>query len=175
MPASDGRWNNRQEPMITIKTNHGDIVVELFEETAPISSENFKQYAKDGFFDGTIFHRVIPNFMIQGGGMTEDMKEKKTRAPIKNEAKNGEKNERGTLAMARTQVVDSATSQFFINLRDNDFLNNGPRDFGYAVFGKVTEGMDVVDAIAAVDTGNKGMHQDVPVEPVIIEKVEITD
>ena len=161
--------------MIKIVTNHGDIIVELFEETAPISSENFKQYARDGFFDGTVFHRVIPNFMIQGGGMDADMKEKPTRDPIKNEAENGEKNLRGTLAMARTQVVDSATSQFFINLRDNDFLNNGSRDFGYAVFGKVTDGMDVVDAIAAVETGNKGFHQDVPVEPVVIEKVELGD
>ena len=157
--------------MIKIVTNHGDITVELFEETAPISSENFKQYARDGFFDGTVFHRVIPNFMIQGGGMDADMKEKATRDPIKNEAENGEKNVRGTLAMARTQVVDSATSQFFINLRDNDFLNNGSRDFGYAVFGKVTDGMDVVDAIAAVQTGNRGGHQDVPVEAVTILEV----
>lgn len=161
--------------MIKIVTNHGDITVELFEETAPISSENFKQYARDGFFDGTVFHRVIPNFMIQGGGMDADLKEKATRDPIKNEAENGEKNVRGTLAMARTQVVDSATSQFFINLRDNDFLNNGSRDFGYAVFGKVTDGMDVVDAIAAVPTGNQGFHQDVPVEAVVIEKVELGD
>lgn len=161
--------------MIKIVTNHGDITVELFEETAPISCENFKTYARDGFFDGTVFHRVIPNFMIQGGGMDADMKEKATRDPIKNEAENGEKNLRGTLAMARTQVVDSATSQFFINLKDNDFLNNGSRDFGYAVFGKVAGGMDVVDAIAGVNTGNKGMHQDVPVEPVVIEKVEIED
>ena len=161
--------------MITISTNHGDIRIELFEETAPISSANFKQYVEDGFFDGTVFHRVIPNFMIQGGGMDADMNEKSTRDPIKNEADNGEKNLCGTLAMARTQVVDSATSQFFINLRDNDFLNNGSRDFGYAVFGKVTEGMEVVDAIAAVKTSNKGFHQDVPVDPVIIEKVEIDD
>ena len=159
--------------MIKIVTNHGEIPVELFEETAPISSENFKQYARDGFFDGTVFHRVIPNFMIQGGGMDADMKDKATRDPIKNEAENGERNLRGTLAMARTQVVDSATSQFFINLRDNDFLNNGSRDFGYAVFGKVTDGMDVVDAIAGVQTGSKNGHQDVPVEPVIIEKVEL--
>ena len=159
--------------MITISTNHGDIVVELFEETAPISSENFRQYVTDGFFDQTIFHRVIPNFMIQGGGFTADMSQKATRDPIKNEADNGEKNLRGTLAMARTQVVDSATAQFFINLRDNNFLDHGGRDFGYAVFGKVTEGMDVVDAIAAVQTGNHGGHQDVPVDPVVIEKVTI--
>ena len=134
--------------MITIKTNHGDIGVELFEDKAPISCENFRQYVTDKHFDGTIFHRVIPNFMIQGGGMEKDMSSKPTRDPIKNEADNGESNVRGTLAMARTGVVDSATSQFFINLRDNDFLNNGTRDFGYAVFGKVSSGMDVVDAIA---------------------------
>ena len=125
--------------MITISTSHGDIVVELFEETAPISCENFRQYATDGFFTDTIFHRVIPNFMIQGGGMTADMSQKETRDTIKNEADNGEKNLRGTLAMARTQVVDSASSQFFINLRDNDFLNHSSRDYGYAVFGKVTD------------------------------------
>jgi len=159
--------------MITIKTNHGDIGVELFEEKAPISCENFRQYVTDKHFDGTIFHRVIPNFMIQGGGMDKDMSSKPTRDPIKNEADNGEANVRGTLAMARTGVVDSATSQFFINLRDNDFLNNGTRDFGYAVFGKVASGMDVVDAIAAVPTGNSGGHQDVPVEPVEIIEVTI--
>lgn len=155
--------------MITITTNHGDIVVELFEETAPISCENFRQYVNDGFFDGTIFHRVIPNFMIQGGGFTADMSQKDTREPIRNEADNGEKNLRGTLAMARTPVVDSATAQFFINLRDNNFLDHSERDFGYAVFGKVTAGMDVVDAIAAVPTGNSGGHSDVPVDPVTIE------
>ena len=155
--------------MITISTNHGDIVIELFEETAPVSCENFRQYVNDGFFDGTIFHRVIPNFMIQGGGFTPDMSQKETRDPIKNEADNGEKNVRGTLAMARTQVVDSATAQFFINLRDNNFLDHGGRDFGYAVFGKVTTGMDIVDAIAAVPTGNNADHSDVPVDAVIIE------
>ena len=161
--------------MITIKTNHGDISVELFDDKAPISCENFRQYIRDGHFDGTIFHRVIPNFMIQGGGMTEDMQQKPTRDPIKNEADNGEGNLRGTLAMARTNVVDSATSQFFINLRDNDFLNHGTRDFGYAVFGKVSAGMDVVDAIAAVATGNQGGHQDVPVEAVTIIEVTMDD
>ena len=159
--------------MITIKTNHGDISVELFDEKAPISCENFRQYVTDGHFDGTIFHRVIPNFMIQGGGMDADMNSKATRDPIKNEADNGEKNERGTLAMARTGVVDSATSQFFINLNNNDFLNHGGRDFGYAVFGKVSDGMDVVDAIAAVQTGNSGGHQDVPVETVTILAVTV--
>ena len=161
--------------MITIKTSHGDIGVELFDEKAPISCENFRQYVRDGHFDGTIFHRVIPNFMIQGGGMDEDMQSRATRDPIKNEADNGESNLRGTLAMARTAVVDSATSQFFINLRDNDFLNNGSRDFGYAVFGKVTDGMDVVDAIAAVKTGNRAGHSDVPVDTVTIVEVTIDD
>lgn len=157
--------------MITISTTHGDIVVELFEESAPLSCENFRQYATDGLFADTIFHRVIPNFMIQGGGFTADMSQKETREPIKNEADNGEKNLRGTLAMARTAVVDSATSQFFINLRDNAFLDHGGRDFGYAVFGKVTDGMDIVDAIAAVPTGNTGGHSDVPVDPVTITSV----
>jgi len=161
--------------MITIKTNHGDISVELFDEKAPISCENFRQYVKDGHFDGTIFHRVIPNFMIQGGGMDENMDAKATRAPIKNEADNGEKNERGTLAMARTGVVDSATSQFFINLNSNDFLNHGGRDFGYAVFGRVSDGMDVVDVIAGVATGNRGGHQDVPLDTVTIIEVTIAE
>ncbi len=161
--------------MITIKTNHGDISVELFDEKAPISCENFRQYARDGHFDGTVFHRVIPSFMIQGGGMDDSMTPKPTREPIKNEADNGVSNKRGTLAMARTTVVDSATSQFFINLRDNDFLDHGTRDFGYAVFGQVTGGMEVVDAIAAVPTANRGGHQDVPVEPVEIVEVAIDE
>jgi cyclophilin family peptidyl-prolyl cis-trans isomerase len=145
----------------------------LFEEEAPISSENFRQYAEEGFFDDTVFHRVIPNFMIQGGGMPADMSRKETRAPIKNEAKNGKKNLRGTLAMARTSEVDSATSQFFINLRDNSFLDHGGRDFGYAVFGRVTEGMDVVDEIAKVPTGTKAGHSDVPVDPVTIVTIHL--
>ena len=161
--------------MITIKTNRGDISVELFDEKAPITCENFRQYIADGHYAGTIFHRVIPNFMIQGGGMDESMASKPTRDPIKNEADNGESNARGTLAMARTGVVDSATSQFFINLRDNDFLNHGTRDFGYAVFGRVSGGMDVVDAIAAVETGNHAGHQDVPVEAVEIIEVTIDE
>ena len=159
--------------MITINTSLGDIVVELFEEAAPISSANFRQYVEDGFFDDTIFHRVIPNFMIQGGGFTADMNQKKTREPIKNEADNGEKNLRGTLAMARTQVVDSATSQFFINLKDNAFLDHGGRDFGYAVFGRVVDGMDVVDRIAAVPTGNRAGHADVPLDAVTIDSARI--
>ena len=161
--------------MITIKTNHGDIDVELFDDKAPISCENFRQYVTDGHFNDTIFHRVIPNFMIQGGGMDNGLTSKTTRDPIKNEAENGEKNLRGTLAMARTGVVDSATSQFFINVKDNNFLNHTDRDFGYAVFGKVSSGMDIVDAIAAVPTGNRASHQDVPVEAVTIVEVTIAD
>lgn len=161
--------------MITIKTNHGDISIELFDEKAPISCENFRQYAKNSHFNETIFHRVMPNFMIQCGGMNENMKSKPTRDAIKNEADNGETNVRGSLAMARTGAVDSATSQFFINLRDNDFLNHSGRDFGYAVFGRVTDGMDVVDAIAAVQTGNQGGHSDVPVEAVTILEVTIDE
>jgi peptidyl-prolyl cis-trans isomerase A (cyclophilin A)/peptidyl-prolyl cis-trans isomerase B (cyclophilin B) len=157
--------------MITIVTSQGDIVIELFDESAPISSENFKQYVNDGYFAETVFHRVIPNFMIQGGGMIADMTKKETRAPIKNEAANGENNVRGTLAMARTGEVDSATSQFFINLRDNASLDHSDRDFGYAVFGRVTDGMDVVDAIAAVNTGTVAGHQDVPLEAVTIVEV----
>jgi peptidyl-prolyl cis-trans isomerase A (cyclophilin A)/peptidyl-prolyl cis-trans isomerase B (cyclophilin B) len=157
--------------MITIVTNHGDIVVELFEEAAPISSENFNQYVTDGFYAETVFHRVIPNFMIQGGGMTPDMNKKETRPPIKNEAANGQKNLRGTLAMARTGEVDSATAQFFVNLRDNAFLDHSDRDFGYAVFGHVTDGLDVVDAIAGVNTGTVAGHQDVPLEAVTIIEV----
>ncbi|MCI0517727.1 MAG: peptidyl-prolyl cis-trans isomerase [Woeseiaceae bacterium] len=159
--------------MIRIVTSHGDIVVELFEEAAPLSCENFRRYVEDSFFTDTVFHRVIPNFMIQGGGMTEDMQRKKTRAAIRNEAANGKKNLRGTLAMARTGEVDSATSQFFINLRDNPFLDHGGRDFGYAVFARVTDGMDVVDAIAAVKTGSRSGHQDVPVTPVRIIEIRV--
>lgn len=156
--------------MVTITTSLGTIEVELFDDVAPISVENFLKYVDDGFYDGTIFHRVIAGFMTQCGGMDAEMKEKKVRAPIQNEAKNGKKNLRGTLAMARTQEVNSATAQFFINLADNAFLDNGARDFGYAVFGQVTKGMDVVDQIAKVKTGRKGHHDDVPVEPVLIEK-----
>ena len=161
--------------MITILTNHGNIVVELFEETAPISTENFMQYVTEDFYAGTIFHRVISNFMIQGGGMTADMNKKETRAPIKNEAINGARNLRGTLAMARTGEIDSATCQFFINLNNNVFLNHDARDFGYAVFGRVTDGMDVVDAIARVATGSVGGYQDVPLEPVTILEIRQQD
>lgn len=161
--------------MITIVTSQGDIVVELFEEQAPESSANFRQYAEEKHYDNTVFHRVIPNFMVQGGGMTADMSPKKTRAPIKNEAANGLQNLRGTLSMARTSAPDTATSQFFINLRDNSFLDHSSRDYGYAVFGRVSEGMEVVDAIAGVPTGRKSGHEDVPLEPVTIETVRIQD
>ncbi len=159
--------------MITIKTNHGDIKVELYDEKSPITCENFRQYIEEGFYNDTIFHRVIPNFMIQGGGFDTDMGQKGTRDPIKNEADNGVSNKRGTLAMARTSVVDSATAQFFINLNDNTFLDHGSRDFGYAVFGEVSDGMDIVDKIAGVATGSHGGHQDVPVDAVVITEVTI--
>ncbi len=155
--------------MVILTTTHGDITVDLFEEDAPISVENFLAYVDEGFFDGTIFHRVIPGFMIQGGGLSEGLQEKPNRSPIKNEADNGRINTRGTLAMARTQIVDSATAQFFVNLSDNTFLDHTPLNFGYAVFGQVTDGMDVVDKIAAVPTGHRGMHGDVPTETIFIE------
>lgn len=161
--------------MITISTNHGDITITLYEDDAPLSCANFRRYMDDGFFDDTVFHRVIPNFMIQGGGLTADLERKDTREPIRNEADNGRRNLRGTLAMARTGVVDSATSQFFINLRDNAFLDHGDRDFGYAVFGEVVDGMDIVDRIAAVETGSRAGHQDVPVETVVISAVRPID
>lgn len=166
------------QPTVKMQTNKGDILIELNAEEAPISTENFLNYVRDGFYEQTIFHRVIPNFMIQGGGFTEDMAQKKTAAEIKNEATNGLKNVRGSLAMARTQVVDSATSQFFINLVDNTFLNHQnttPNGYGYAVFGQVSEGMEIVDEIAKVATGNHGYHQDVPQEAIVIEKVTIVE
>ncbi|MGH7892232.1 MAG: peptidylprolyl isomerase [Thermodesulfobacteriota bacterium] len=158
-----------------MSTSKGDIKIELFKDKAPISVENFLSYVNDGFYNGTIFHRVIPNFMVQGGGFSPDFSQKPPKSPIKNEAKNGLKNERGTLAMARTQVVDSATSQFFINLADNSFLDNGVRDYGYAVFAKVIDGMDVVDEIAAVETGNNGMYGDVPKEEIVINSVKVVE
>ena len=162
--------------MITLKTNIGDIFIELDEENAPKTCENFKQYVQDGHFDGTIFHRVIDNFMIQGGGMLPDMMQKPTREPIENEAKNGLSNEVGTIAMARTMDPHSATAQFFINVADNKFLDYPGQDgWGYCVFGKVTEGMDVVNKIKGVETGNKAGHSDVPVEDIIIEKAEISE
>jgi len=164
--------------MIKLNTNHGTIVLELDAAKAPNTVANFQQYAKDGYYDGTIFHRVINGFMIQGGGMEPGMKEKQTRASIQNEANNGLPNARGTVAMARTPDPHSASAQFFINLADNDFLNfraETPDGWGYCVFGKVTEGMDVVDKIKGVETGNQGHHQDVPVEDVVIESVEVVE
>ena len=163
-------------PSVLMKTTLGDIVIELDRERAPITVDNFLGYVNSGFYNGTIFHRVIENFMIQGGGFTADMKQKTTQKPIKNEADNGLKNLRGTIAMARTQVVNSATSQFFINVVDNDNLNYrgpDPSDYGYAVFGKVVDGMDVVDAIRSVPTTTMHPYRDVPREPVIIEQVSV--
>lgn len=162
--------------MIKLHTNFGVISIELDHEKAPITAANFEQYVKDGFYDGVIFHRVIKGFMIQGGGMDADMNEKQTRASIENEAANGLKNDKYTIAMARTQAPHSASAQFFINTADNNFLNFRSADiqgFGYAVFGKVVDGFDVVDQIELVKTGNKGFHQDVPKEAVVITKAEI--
>lgn len=155
--------------MVVFETSHGTLKIELMPEDAPVTVQNFLEYVDEGFYKGTIFHRVIPGFMIQGGGFDAQMDQKNTRPPIKNEAAHGLKNLRGTLSMARTQAKDSATSQFFINLKDNEFLDHGVRDFGYAVFARVAEGMDVVDTIARVATGKQGPHADVPVEPVVIE------
>jgi peptidyl-prolyl cis-trans isomerase B (cyclophilin B) len=162
--------------MIKLTTSKGEILIELDEEKAPVSCANFRQYVEDGHFDGTIFHRVINNFMIQGGGFTPDMMQKTTREPIENEAQNGLKNEAGTIAMARTMDPHSATAQFFINVSNNTFLDYPGQDgWGYAVFGKVTEGMDVINAIKGVETTHRGGHSDVPVEPIVIEKAEIVD
>ena len=163
---------------VEMKTSLGSIELALDEAKAPITVKNFVSYAKKGFYEGTIFHRVIDGFMVQGGGFTKDMVQKKTEAPIKNEAGNGLKNDKYTIAMARTMVVDSATAQFFINVKDNGFLNHRSEDpygFGYAVFGKVTKGQEVVDKIAKVATGNHGFHQNVPTTPVVIEKVTVLD
>ena len=162
-------------PVVELQTSKGAIRIALESEKAPVTTRNFLQYVESGFYDGTIFHRVIPGFMIQGGGFTPGMEQKQTRPPIENEADNGLKNLRGTLAMARTQAKDSATSQFFINLTDNAFLDHGARDFGYAVFAEVVDGMDVVDRIAQVETTRKGGHGDVPVEPVVIESARVVD
>ena len=162
------------DPQVDMKTSMGTIRLELYPAKAPKSVANFLQYAKDGHFNGTIFHRVIPDFMIQGGGFDKSMRQKDTRAPIENEAKNGLKNDLGTIAMARTNQPHSASAQWFINLKDNDFLNYPGQDgWGYAVFGKVVSGMDVVNKIAKVPTGNSGMHQNVPREPVVIESVTV--
>lgn len=159
---------------VSIETSHGKMTLELFDKEAPLTVKNFLDYIDAGHYEGTIFHRVIKGFMIQGGGMTPDMKQKATKAPVKNEAANGKSNKRGTVAMARTSVIDSATSQFFINAVDNAFLDHqdtSARGFGYCVFGQVTEGLDVMDKIIAVKTGFKAGHDDVPVEPVMITKM----
>ena len=165
-------------PKVRFETSAGDFVIELNAEKAPITTENILGYVNDGYYSGTIFHRVIKDFMVQGGGMDADMNPKPTKAPIKNEADNGLKNDRGTVAMARTQIVDSATAQFFINTVDNNFLNfqaPNPQGYGYAVFGKVVEGLEVVETIRAVKTGNHGGHQDVPLEAVTILSASVVE
>jgi peptidyl-prolyl cis-trans isomerase B (cyclophilin B) len=165
-----------KNPVVLMSTSKGDIRIELDAQNAPITTKNFLEYASSGHYDGVIFHRVIPGFMIQGGGMDAQMNEKKSKGPIKNEAANGLKNKVGSVAMARTNVVDSATAQFFINVKDNDFLNHrsaAPAEFGYAVFGQVVDGMDVVHAIEKVKTGRKAGHDDVPVETVLINSVKL--
>jgi len=154
--------------MIQFETTHGRFTIELFEKDAPLTCANFLKYVDDGFFDGTIFHRIVPDFVIQGGGLTADFAQKKTRDPVKNEADNGRLNQRGALSMARTNAPHSATSQFFVNLKDNDFLDYRPGNHGYAVFGRVTEGMDTIDKIAAVGTGRRQGYTDAPMEDVII-------
>ncbi len=164
-----------QGSLIRFETSHGGFSVELFPKEAPVTVENFLAYVEEGFFDGTIFHRIVPGFVIQGGGLDKEFQNKQTRAPIRNEAKNGLKNTRGTLSMARTSVVDSATSQFFVNLADNAFLDHSSRDFGYAVFGRVTEGMDVIDKIAGVATGRRKGYQDAPMEDVVIVSARRVD
>jgi peptidyl-prolyl cis-trans isomerase B (cyclophilin B) len=163
-------------PIVTMATSMGSFRIELDAEKAPITTKNFLDYVGEGHFDGMIFHRVIPGFMIQGGGFDPQLSQKKTRAPIKNEAANGLKNVTGSIAMARTSEVDSASAQFFINVKDNDFLNHkspSPDGFGYAVFGRVVEGMEVIHSIEKVRTGNRGAHQDVPVEAVVINSVKL--
>ncbi len=169
---------SEQNPRVLLETSMGAITIELFKEKAPITVKNFLGYVKEGYYDGLIFHRVIKDFMIQGGGMNEAMEQKKTKYAIKNEATNKVSNKRGTLAMARTAIVDSATSQFFINTVDNAFLDHQgkqPDRFGYCVFGEVVEGMDIVDQIRAVKTGNKGGHSDVPLEPVFIKSTTVIE
>ncbi len=165
-----------RNPVVLMSTSKGDIRIELDAEKAPLTTQNFIDYVNGGHYDGLIFHRVIPGFMIQGGGMDTQMAEKKTRAPIKNEAANGLQNKTGSIAMARTNAVDSATCQFFINVKDNDFLNHrsdSPSEFGYAVFGRVIEGMDIVHQIEKVKTGSRGHHDDVPVEAVVITSAKV--
>ena len=160
-------------PVVVLETSLGRIRIGLYDDKSPISTENFLKYVRKGHYNGTLFHRVMPNFMVQGGGMTPDMNEKPTDPPIRNEARNGIRNSRGTVAMARTNDPNSATAQFFINLKDNAFLDFGIRGAGYAVFGEVVEGMDVVDKIAAVQTTRRGQHDDVPVTPVLITSAKV--
>lgn len=167
--------NSTQNSLIRFETSRGGFTVELFPKEAPVTVENFLAYVDEGFFDGTIFHRIVPGFVIQGGGLDKEFRNKQTRSPIRNEAQNGLKNTRGTLSMARTSAVDSATSQFFVNLTDNAFLDHSGRDFGYAVFGRVTEGMDVVDKIARVETGRRKGYQDAPMEDVEIVSARRVD
>jgi cyclophilin family peptidyl-prolyl cis-trans isomerase len=174
--AEDGKPQNPNDPIVLMSTSAGDVKIELYKDKAPATVANFLAYVNDKFYDGTAFHRVIPNFMIQGGGFTPDMKQKPTKAAIKNEAGNGLKNQFGTLAMARTSDVNSATAQFFINTKDNDFLDHKDdtmQGFGYCVFGKVIEGSKVVQKIAGVDTTSKGPYEDVPVEPVVIKSMRV--
>jgi cyclophilin family peptidyl-prolyl cis-trans isomerase len=154
--------------MVRFETSHGGFTIELYEEDAPLTVANFLRYVDDGFFDGTIFHRIVPGFVIQGGGLTADFEQKKTSPPVKNEADNGVRNQRGTLSMARTDEVHSATSQFFVNLADNAFLDHRPGQYGYAVFGRITDGMDVIDKIAGVRTGRRRGYSDAPMEDVLI-------
>lgn len=168
IPAKQG-----EVVMVSVETNLGPFKMELYKDKAPMTVENFLNYAEKKFYDGTTFHRVIPNFMIQGGGFTDKMVKKETGPPIKNEAKNGLKNLKYTVAMARTNVVDSATSQFFINLKGNDFLDHTAENYGYAVFGKVIEGTQVIDKIAQVSTTTKGQYQNVPAKPVIIKSIRV--
>lgn len=176
--SSEGTKAMSTNPRVKLHTNQGDMVITLDAAKAPKTVENFLTYVKEGFYNGTVFHRVIDGFMIQGGGFEPGMKQKQTHAPIENEANNGLKNDKYTLAMARTSDPHSATAQFFINVSNNDFLNftaPTPNGWGYAVFGSVTEGTDVVDKIKGVKTGNKGFHQNVPNEDVIIEKAEVLE
>jgi cyclophilin family peptidyl-prolyl cis-trans isomerase len=176
--SSAGAEKSEENPVVVMETSMGDITIELYKEKAPITVENFLSYVNDGFYEGLIFHRIISSFMIQGGGFTPDMVQKDTKAQIKNEAGNGLSNKRGTIAMARTQVIDSATAQFFINVVDNDRLDHRDESmagFGYCVFGKVTDGLDVVDKIRNVKTTTKNQFRDVPVDPVVIKKVTIKE
>lgn len=176
--TKEGNSSMTSETRVKLQTNQGDIVIALNAEKAPKTTENFLNYVREGFYDGTVFHRVISNFMIQGGGFEAGMKQKKTNAPVENEANNGLKNDRYTVAMARTSDPHSATAQFFINVADNDFLNHTApttNGWGYAVFGQVVEGTEVVDKIKGVKTGNRGFHQDVPAEDVIIEKASVVE